>query len=276
MAFYIDEGIVIFDRASRKNPISMPEEHYHDRHELYFLEQGKTKYFIDSEIFLLKPGDMVFVPKGTFHKTDNQNSPYVERVLLMIGDDVSEHCKKYIDALTKSKLISFPSEQLYKVREILHRIEHEEKRKYDDYLRMQKLCLEELLITISRIRLENTVTEFSESYRIIQDAAGYISSNPSADLSLNALAKKFAMCPCHFSKQFKKVTGIGMNKYVNLMRIAAAEKILSTTDKPITEVAMECGFNDSNYFAEVFKKAKGITPKKFSLQCKKDLIINKV
>ena len=51
MAYYIDEGIVIFDRASRKNPVSMPEEHYHNKHELYFLEQGKTKYFIGSEIF---------------------------------------------------------------------------------------------------------------------------------------------------------------------------------------------------------------------------------
>lgn len=271
MAYYIDEGIVIFDRASHKNPISMPEEHYHDRHELYFLEQGKTKYFIGSEIFLLKPGDMVFVPKGTFHKTNNENSQYVERVLLMIDDDISEHCKTIIDELSKSKYVSFPPEQLYKVRDILHKIEHEEKQKYASYLQMQKLCLEELLITVSRIRLKNTVTKFSESYRIIQNAAEYISTNPSADLSLNTLAKKFAMSPCHFSKQFKKVTGVGMNEYVNLMRIATAEKLLAEGNKPITAVAMECGFGDSNYFAAVFKKAKGITPKKYSLQCKKGL-----
>lgn len=34
----------------------------------------------------------------------------------------------------------------------------------------------------------------------------------------------------------------------------------------ITEVSAECGFNDSNYFAAVFKKLKGVTPKKYSMR----------
>ena len=72
--------------------------------------------------------------------------------------------------------------------------------------------------------------------------------------------------PSYFSKQFKAITGVGLIEYLNLTRITAAEKLLTETNRPITEVAMECGFNDSNYFAAVFKKIKGITPKKFSLQ----------
>ena len=60
-----------------------------------------------------------------------------------------------------------------------------------------------------------------------------------------------------------------MIEYLNHIRITAAEKLLIQTDMPITRIAMECGFNDSNYFAAVFKKIKGITPKKFSLQSDK-------
>jgi len=57
-----------------------------------------------------------------------------------------------------------------------------------------------------------------------------------------------------------------LSEYINISRIAAAEKILKSGKYPITRVATECGFNDSNYFAAVFKKYKGITPKKYSIK----------
>ena len=73
------------------------------------------------------------------------------------------------------------------------------------------------------------------------------------------------MSPSHFSKQFKSITGVGLSEYINVSRISKAEKLLRKTNKPITEIATECGFNDSNYFAAVFKKIKGTTPKKYSM-----------
>jgi len=130
---------------------------------------------------------------------------------------------------------------------------------------MQRLYLKQLLILISRFRLHNNTSNFSELFLIIQDSAKYISTNYSNDLSLKTLAKKYAMSPCYFSKQFKSITGVGLNEYINISRISAAERLLTDTNLPIIEVAAECGFNDSNYFAAVFKKIKGITPKKYSL-----------
>ncbi len=52
-------------------------------------------------------------------------------------------------------------------------------------------------------------------------------------------------------------------------RIIHAEKLLTETDCFIAEIAGQCGFNDSNYFAAVFKKIKGTTPYKFSKQAGK-------
>ena len=74
------------------------------------------------------------------------------------------------------------------------------------------------------------------------------------------------MSTSYFSKQFKSVTGVGFNEYLNIIRVTASEKLLISSNKPITKIAMECGFNDSNYYAAVFKKIKGITPKKYSLE----------
>lgn len=267
MAVYSDENIEFFDRTKRNKPHRMSDAHYHDKHEMYYLEKGHTEYFIGSEIYLLEPGDIVFVPKGAFHRTDSEENLEVERLLLVFDDDfVGEEFMPYIDELIENKHVRIPKDQQYRLRDILHKIESEDKRKAKNYYEMQKLYLRQILILISRLRIKNNVTEFSQSYSIVQNAAKYISENCNSDLTLDALAKKYAMSPSYFSKQFKSITGIGLNEYINISRISTAEKLLLNTDWPITRIATECGFNDSNYFAAVFKKIKGITPKKYSMQ----------
>lgn len=267
MAFYIDEKIDFIQRSTRQKPYKMDNAHFHDKHELYYLEKGKTRYFIGNEIYLMNPGDIVFVPKGTFHKTTPEENTVSERVLLVFDDAFAgEEYKKYIDSLRHDKLVKLPGEQVYKVRELMMKIEHERKHKNTDYIEMEKLYLRQLLVIISRYRIKDADIKFTQSFKVIQDAAKYISQNYSSEITLDYLAEKYAMSPSYFSKQFKSVTGVGLNEYINLTRVTAAEKLLAKANMPITQVALECGFNDSNYFAAVFKKIKGITPKKFSMQ----------
>ena len=267
MAFYIDERIDFIQRSTRQKPLRMDDAHFHDKHELYYLEKGKTRYFIGDEIYLLNPGDLVFVPKGTFHKTNPEEDTVSERVLLVFDDDFAgEEYRKYVDELKRDKLVKLPGEQVYKIRELCQRIEHENKHRKADFREMEKLYFRQMLITISRYRIKGNEDGFSHSFKLIQDAAKYISQNYAEQITLDSIAEKYAIRPSYFSKQFKAITGVGLIEYLNLTRITAAEKLLTETNRPITEVAMECGFNDSNYFAAVFKKIKGITPKKFSLQ----------
>ena len=100
---------------------------------------------------------------------------------------------------------------------------------------------------------------------MVEDCGGFISRNFSADLSLDMLAKKYSLSKSYFSKLFKKVTGVGISEYINITRVSAAEKMLLSGEKNITEIALKCGFNDSNYFATVFKKIKAVAPKIYSL-----------
>ena len=271
MAVYSDEKIEFFHKKKLSSPYTkMPRFHFHDKHEMYYLEEGKTKYFIGNEIYLLEAGDMIFVPKGAFHKTDSDECGGVERLLFVFDDDFAgEEMKEYIRELKKDKHIRFPREQLYKLKDIFLKIEGEDKKKQKDYYEMERLYLKQMLILISRYRLKEKCENLSQIYTIIQNAARYISENYSGDLSLKTVASRFAMSESYFSKQFKSVTGVGYNEYVNISRVSAAEKMLVKSNKAITEIAADCGFNDSNYFAAVFKKIKGITPKKYSSMNKK-------
>lgn len=264
---YVKSGIDLVDRIVYTRPIKMPKMHFHNRHELYYLEKGRTKYFIDNEIFNLESGDMVFVPKGTFHKTDSEdNGSGVERLIFVFSDDfLGPDAQKYIDDLKRHKFIRVNKETLHKLKEIFRKIESEDRKRQEGYSELERLYLMELLILISRHRLKESPARLKPTHYIIQEAAKYISENYHANLTLNSLAEQFAMSPGHFSKQFKKITGVGLNEYINIVRISAAELMLTKTNLPITTVATECGFNDSNYFAAVFKRLKGITPKKFSM-----------
>lgn len=267
MAVFTDEKIELFDRQKRDTMFKMNQAHYHNKNELYFLKKGETKYLIEDEIFILGPGDMIFVPAGAFHKTDTIKNGIRERILLVFGNDFTgEGYQKYIDELSKDKFIRIRRDKLFLINDIMSKIELESIKKQADYTEMERLYLRELLILISRYRLLNVSSELSEIYSIIQNIVKYINENFSGELSLSYLSRKYAMSPSYLSKQFKSVTGIGLNEYINISKITAAAKLLSETKMSITEVSGLCGYNDSNYFSTVFKKYMGITPKKYSLE----------
>ena len=66
----------------------------------------------------------------------------------------------------------------------------------------------------------------------------------------------------HLSRTFKRETGFGFSEYLNLYRLKKADALLR--DRPelrVVDVAMRCGYNDSNYFSKVYKKMFGVSPK---------------
>ncbi len=245
----------------------MAKAHFHNYHELYYLEKGRTTYFVGNKIYHLEAGDMILIPKGTFHKTSNEENKLLERHLFAFEENVIDpehlHC---LDELIRSQYIKFPREHIHQITEIVRKISKEDKLRQKDYMKMQKLYLQQMLILMSRYRITDTHPNYPEIHHVIQDAVTYISQNINSDLSLNTLSSKYGLSANYFSKQFKTLTGIGLSEYINIARITAAEKLLLTTTKPVMQIAHECGFNDSNYFASVFKKLKGITPKKYALR----------
>lgn len=91
----------------------------------------------------------------------------------------------------------------------------------------------------------------------------YINNNLGKDVSLEKVASICNLSPCYFSKVFKKEVGINFISYVNDKKINRAKEILETTDIPITNIAIDLGFEDCGYFIRVFKKLQEVTPKKY-------------
>jgi len=253
-----------FSHTIISNKRTVSKVHYHDGYELYYLVRGKTNYFIRDEIFKVKEGDFVFVPKGVIHKTDSEECLNNERILLSFNDSIlTAEASEHIKELSKEKLIYVPQKQRHIIEELLEKIEKE----YSDDLNFSKelvnLYTLEIMLLLCRLK-ETNIRTLDETERIIQSISEYINSNFDQDLTLKSLSYRFAMSEGHLSRKFKAISGMGLCEYITFVRIHNAAKLLSRTDYSITEISAMCGFNDSNYFSSVFKKIKGTTPYKYS------------
>jgi AraC-like DNA-binding protein len=65
---------------------------------------------------------------------------------------------------------------------------------------------------------------------------------------------------------FKEVTGQSFVTYLNGFRVAKAQGLLSTTDKPLSEISLEAGFCTQSYFGMVFRRVTGMTPLAYRMQ----------
>lgn len=89
----------------------------------------------------------------------------------------------------------------------------------------------------------------------------YIADNyRSSDLSVKQISEVMYMSLAYMCSIFKTETGITINQYITDVRLEAAKQLLKNKSCNISEAAAAVGFNDSQYFAKIFKKKTGLTP----------------
>lgn len=98
---------------------------------------------------------------------------------------------------------------------------------------------------------------------LIKNVIIYIDADLTADISLKTLAEMNGVSSTYLSTCFKQETGKNFVDYVNGKRIDMAKHLLKTTRLQIQTVAQHCGFLDVQYFAKVFKKYVGKTPREY-------------
>ncbi len=91
----------------------------------------------------------------------------------------------------------------------------------------------------------------------------FINANYHKKITLDELAKKSGYSKSRFSHIFSEVVGTSPLQYQNNIRLGTARELLSATDRPITDIALCCGFTDPLYFSRLFKRKYGITPSEY-------------
>lgn len=238
---------------------SMAKQHYHsDCAEIYYLEKGECGYFIEDRTYHAMAGDVIIIPPNIIHKT-TYKAHYARRLLTFNPEMLSESLKGAFSSISYIFRNYNIQSELKGIFKKIH-TEYNSPDKYSD--KVLELLLYELIYFLARN--ENNADSEIYSTPFVAETARYILENYHEEITLTSVAEIMNVSQEHLSRTFKKDTGLGFNEYLNLVRLKKADEMLrSEPDKSIFEIALSCGFNDSNYFSDKFKNAYGISPIKY-------------
>lgn len=247
--------------------------HHHDFYEVYFFLSGNVQYIIENRSYLLTPGDVLLISPMELHQPmfGSEQREY-ERIVLWIDKQFLEgfslpgqsfnacfntntpnHSNLLRPEGANRQFLIFLLEQLIS-----------ESSSADPY---QEICalsyLAQVMILLNRLSLqqrrENVVpTPDSTVYSIL----GYINEHYNENLSLDDLANKFFISKYHLSREFQRLVGTSVHRYIVQKRLVMAKQMLSS-GKPSSEVYQNCGFGDYSNFYRAFKAEYQISPKDY-------------
>jgi len=91
-------------------------------------------------------------------------------------------------------------------------------------------------------------------------AQEFIEGHFAAKITVDSLAKKYAVGRRSFERRFKKATNNTVVEYIQRVKIEAAKRSFESSRKNIHEVMFDVGYTDTKAFRTVFKKITGVTP----------------
>ena len=95
---------------------------------------------------------------------------------------------------------------------------------------------------------------------VISEICEYTENNYFKNLTLKNISKLYFMNEKYLGRLFKKETGESFRHYLNNIRLKEAVKLLQTTDLPVLEIALDCGYSNVTYFNKLCLESTNTTP----------------
>lgn len=240
--------------------------HWHVEYEMIIVKKGRLKLILDGKSFYVNEGESAFISGGVVHGGIPEDCEYYCIVfdLAALFKDVALCSKSVAKFLTNADSFTGVYGAERKQSAIMCEILYSMQNKENGYDLNVIGFLWQLLGAFVSEPVLSAGEQINKSQRQkLKDVLGYIRKNIDKNITLEELADVSGMSPRYFCRVFKSMTGRTPIEYVNYYRVETACQMLITTGESVTDIALNCGFNDMSYFSKIFKKLKGISPSKF-------------
>ncbi len=251
-------------------------EHTHDFTELVVVYEGRGINCVDGFEYPMNAGDVFVIHEGTEHsyrKTEHLhlcNVLFDSSLLDVRGIDMSHLPGFHALFLLEPKLrttnfntrLHLQSKELTQARELIAKLEKEVDEKTPGFRLISQSLLLLLIGKLSRWYDQTSNQNSAKLVQIAQSIA-HMEQFYYDPIDVVKLAGMANMSERAFYRVFKEATGDSPNQYLTNLRISKVAELLRYSDRSITDIAFECGFQDSSYMTKIFRKNMAQTPREF-------------
>ncbi len=248
--------------------------HSHKNFELNLITSGSGRRIVGNHISSYTSGDLVLLGPNISHcwevlETEENKAPecivthFYENIISSDFFNIPE-LENVIDLLKKADSgIVFKGAKTEKVAATLKRMV--DLKGLERYIGLLKVF--SYLLSIEDREFLALPSSLPSSYdkdrEQIDKIYEYVFQNVQEGINLKEASKLVFMEPNSFCRYFKKKTGQTFMEYVKSVRIGIAAKLLAETDKPVTQICYECGYNNLANFNYYFKVMLKKTPSEY-------------
>lgn len=263
------------DEAKAREISSSPDEaHNHDFEELIIGVEGQLEHFIDFKTTILAAPLVSFVTKGKVHRVipklnNGKCSMWVLRFKSeFLAETTFQLYANYHDHAT----LSLPGGECFQRLVTLCEIINSEMQQENPDLSVVKHLLSALFIMIESER--NKVASTGNGLEInrnttFQNFLKILEENFHRPLGVEFYAEKLFMSARNLNLICKSILQQTVSEIIETRKLIEAKNELTHTDKNISEIGFDLGFNEKAYFTNVFKKRTGQTPSEFREEMKR-------
>lgn len=233
--------------------------HWHDRIEIIRVKKGQMLLQCQNNTLKLKEGEMTVFPPKMVHggRADDKGVEYdVLMFDLKTFYNQTDVCKRFFSTLSDG---SAKFERIISDRETVSCADQICSSADLDSLEIIALVYK-LISLLFKKHICEIRPECNTKIKLVID---FIEKNYKQDINTKTISEKFGYSSEHLCRKFKEATGITPMSYLRICRLEQSLKMIKSDEYSISEVALECGFSDANYFTRCFKSRYSLSPKQY-------------
>ena len=243
-------------------------QHTHNCSELFYVIDGQGQFLIEDQTYPVSASDLVIVNPNVAHTEVSLNASPLKYIVL--GVEGLELTATNNDDNTNFCIINFKTHKdniLLCLQNMLTEIEN----KHPGYEIVCQDLMEILIVLLGRQTNFSTILTpvNKKASRLCGSTKRYIDAHYQENITLDQLADVCHVSKYHLAHAFTEEYGISPINYLISKRISEAEHLLKTTDLSLSLISSTTGFSSSSYFAQIFRKQKGMSPTEFRKMSRK-------